>query len=157
MSVHHNSSQTRAQLWPKLSTPRLFQTSAWQYMELGFKITSNWLCTSQKSFGKTAKCGASGFSGFRDLAHDGSDRVLVFAMSLKASSPSLHSFDFLCQMRNNVVAPWVLEPRTPTNPQTLGQATQSALLEQKTVSCSVPLCVIKCCYKRGNDSQFIND
>lgn len=89
--VHHNSSQIRAQLWPKLSTPGLFQTSAWHYTELEFRITSNWLCTSQKSFGKAAACGASGFSGFRDLAHDGSDRILVFIVSLQLNLWRLRS------------------------------------------------------------------
>ena len=61
--VYYHGSQIRTQLLPKLTALGPFQTSAWHYMELGFRITSKWLCTSQKSFGKAAERGAGGFSG----------------------------------------------------------------------------------------------
>lgn len=115
VTVPWNNSQIRTQPWPKLSTLGLFQTSAWHYMELGFSITSNWLCTARKSFGKAAECGASGFSGFRDLAHatDGSDGVLVFTAVLftveiyegftALPAHSALSSGSTCQTRNSVM------------------------------------------------------
>lgn len=45
-------------------------------MGVGFRMTRNWLCTSQKSFGEAIECGASGFDGLRDSVRDRSDNKI---------------------------------------------------------------------------------